>query len=413
MTWSRTVWWLLAAGFLLLPFSLTAGGRLGEPGFVAVSLGLPLVFLAALIFVMSGAAGIARLPRGLSLTLVAAAVHAGFIVWYSAYATSLGGMIARSAGALLGLAVFLYLCSLGASARGNDERYRRLLWVIAASGAILALYYSVNFAVRSLEFGLVAVIGSRTVGGLAALPWHASNVVGGAMLYPWCLMFLIEPRTRGERLALRVLMAVIALALLLTMSLGAIGSAIVFLLLAVPAGGRLRALGAVALSLAAAAVVLRLATGEHFGLVLQYAFELQNSRGDVTNNRMEGYVAALRYFAERPLEPVGYGAAAQIITPDGTHNIWLAYLLEMGPLGVASLAALVAMLVWRAALLTRSRARTDRRAGWLFVALLASVFLHMMVETPIYTQQAALYFWAAAGLLVWRSRTGTLNEAAP
>jgi O-antigen ligase len=394
----------VALGLLLLPFSTPSASTLGDGvTAVAIAYGLPFLALAALGIAGGILGGWIRVSRRTSWTLFFCAVHVAAIVWFAGYAGP-GRMIARSSGAVLGFALFLYLISVTDTRGTPTPWYERFLSLVVLSGGVLGAYYIVNFVVRAGQYGVGPVLASRVIGGLAALPWNASNVVAGAMLTPFCLSFLVSPRTARVDAALRAAVGLMAGGILLTMSLGAIATAAGFLVIAMPRGSRLKTFTGLVVLVVIAVGALRLWLGAEFATLLGLAFDLGSSAGGL--DRVELFFKpAFRIIASHPLSPVGYGNTP-LVLPGGAHNIWLAYMIEMGVVGVVSWAAVFGALGWRALRLMGRGEGRRRREGWLYLCWLAAIFTHMMVETPIYTQQAAVYFWAGAGLLVAASGRG-------
>lgn len=397
----RALAWALALSLLLLPFSTGHGRQVGgvAPGTEALIIpyALPTLLAAAALALAALARGARRVPFGLRYAVALAAVYAAVVTVFSTYSPSLAGFVYRATPTLIGFALFLHVLSVAGLPREAARReYVRLAGWVVASGAVLGAYYVVNFAVQTATHGIVPVLLSRTVGGLASLPWHASNVVAGVLLYPLvvCLALL---QLRAPRRALLVLAALLMIgAVALTMSKGAIGCMLVLLVghaLILPGATPKLAMAGGA---AAAIGVLALVMGEAFGTFVEVTTGTLG--GDWSDGRLERVADSFTYFLRRPWLPLGYGDSGAVID-GGSHNIWMAHLVEMGLAGVLGLAGVI-VHVAVAALLTAALARgSDRRTALLFLVGLAALLAHLAVETPLYTWQGTVYFWLLLGLM--------------
>ena len=411
----RAITGFVAGALLLLPFSTGNERQVGgaPPGTEAliVPYALPALALAALVIGASLLAGASRIRYSLRYAVGIAVVYVGVVCVFSAYSPSLLGFVYRVTPTLLGFALFLHVLSYASLPPpvSRLEVRRVAAWVVA-SGTVLGAYYIINFVVQTLTHGIVPVLLSRTVGGLASLPWHASNVVAGVLLYPIVIALALvhAPGRAGRSLVAGVL--VMTAAVLLTMSKGAIGAMLVVLAahtaLLRGARGKLLIVGTVLAGASALVLVL----GDAFGTF----FELTTGTlgGDWSDGRLDRVVEAFAYFRRHPWEPLGYGDSGAVIE-GGAHNMWMAHLLESGPAGVAAFVAVVGLVATRALGTARAVTGPDRRMALLYLAGLGGLTMHLMVETPIYTWQGTTYFWLLTALVTVHHEIAVAPDAVP
>ena len=392
---------LVGLSLLLLPFSTGHGRQVGgaPPGTEALIIpyALPRLGLAAASTIAALLLGARRLPSSVRYAVALGAAYSAVVCAFSLYSPSLAGFAYRILPTLLGFTLFLNVLSIAGMPRGQarPEAGHITNWLVA-SGAVLGAYYVVNFVVQTLIHGIVPVLLSRTVGGLASLPWHASNVVAGVILYP---LFVALARTHEmERVPRLFVLAILVMigGVLLTMSKGAIGCMLVVLVVHALLLRSVRGRLLMAAAAAGAVAVLYVALGDAFGTF----FEVTTGTlgGDWSDGRMERVADAIGYYLRRPWEPVGFADSGTVIA-GGAHNIWTAHLVESGLAGVLTFGGMIGLILVRSVLGALLGHAADRRTALAYLAGLAGVLAHMMVETPIYTWQGSIYFWVFAGLV--------------
>ncbi|MBI3945543.1 MAG: O-antigen ligase family protein [Armatimonadetes bacterium] len=244
----------MVAGVVLIPF--VPNKELGLP---LASYGQPVLFAMILL-----SAGLCWRRNGIPARHVRYAAMIGLLLLSAAASvvntTETRATIKQLTFLATGFGLYLYLISsLSPLQRDGARGVERVVGVLVLSATGLALFFLYNIVVQAARHGLMAVLTSRTHGGLMEIGFATSNPVAGVLVFP--LFVSIYAATCAESRAVRVLgvlgVCSIACAVLATLSRGTISCiaiGLVLLLLGVPgraARGALLVIGAAALVLLA------------------------------------------------------------------------------------------------------------------------------------------------------------------
>ncbi|MFD3455171.1 O-antigen ligase family protein [Streptomyces sp. NPDC058691] len=131
--------------------------------------------------------------------------------------------------------------------------------------------------------------------------------------------------------------------------------------------------------------------------------------------RGQAWEAALRIAAHNPLG-VGLGRAGAVVSAAvpgdrtfvHTHNMWLNWLVETGPLGLLGMLGITVV-----ALLSAARAAREKSViGTAGFAALTGFFLAAMVDHPANQDRIAIAFWLVLGLVMAEAPAGRRRPAA-
>lgn len=393
---------VLLVAMLLLPFSL-------DEDIVVFSFGLPVFALLALYYlarIFSSPTSIApRLPSILLLAITCL----GIMIATSWLAENPLRSLWRVAIHGVGILMLWYFCSQPSrgSAAQDLERYRGLIKILARSGALMGLYYVANIFYQSMDHGLETVLNQRWMGGLASLPWGASNTVAGALLIPFvaCLQVLAEPapKTRARALSARVeRVEWIAYALLIASGILAAVSrnaiTVMFLVFAIFLLRKATVGVLIAATAVGAFLLLSIDQDVVFSVIDQrvYGQDVQT-----LNQRLDIWSEYAAYISAAPFSPIGYYNTLFEFGYSG-HNFTLTTYVEQSLVGWLAAAALFIMLLARCGALAASPEPNDRVSGrFLFVGLLA-LAINLHFEDANFTQQYILYWWYFVGLICYR-----------
>lgn len=312
---------LLWIGYLGLPFSLLGNS------FVVLSLGFPFL-------VMSGLCGLILFIRSQSINreyLFLGAMFAIVPVITSLFAFDVGASLIRSMSGLFGYLIFICLISLYQRRKFilND-----CLYIITSSGVVLSLYYIVNFSLQSAQYGFSLVISERTVGGLASLPWGASNIISAVLLFSLIAsLHLINVNKKINLIHVSAL--IILLGIFLTLSRTGIFLSLLLLAFYFFQKNFLRKLPALLFI-----IVIFSALMYSWSVIDPLSFEsLLNDRVEVDggNGRLDIWKEKLEFLAENISNPIGYYSSLYVFNGVSAHNFYITTLIEQSFLGLLSL----------------------------------------------------------------------------
>lgn len=257
--------------------------------------------------------------------------------------------------------------------------------ILICSGAVLAVYFIVNFFLSSLELGIQQVILERYVGGAMSLPWGASNTIAQVLLLSAVSYTILDERRKSDFL----MFCLIAVGICLTFS----RSNMILLFLLFFVVFRVR-------QLLVAGVISGFVLGVFFAyMVIFVGWDLSgfdaflSSRTDVEvlatgNGRLQTLIEKIDYLTEHPFEPIGYYSSLFYFELSA-HNFWMTSLIEQ------SLAAVLVSLCFFF-FVGRTVFRRDRKVFFGFLIIMMA----LMVEDPHFTQQYITSFWVYLALLV-------------
>ena len=283
---------------------------------------------------------------------------------------------------VVGFVVYLGLICSVLSQRLSVQALARIL---IFSGAVLAMYFIVNFFLSSMEHGIQQVVLERYVGGAMSLPWGASNTIAQVLLLSAVSYTILEERRKFDFL----MFCLIAVGICLTFSRS--NMLLLFLLLFFVF--RMRQLIMVGF-------VSVFVLGVFFAyMVISVGWDLSgfdtflSSRTDVEllatgNGRLQTMIEKIDYLVDHPFEPIGYYSSLFHFELSA-HNFWMTSLIEE---------SLVAVLVSLGFFFFVGRTvfRRDRNVFFGFLIIMMA----LMVEDPHFTQQYITSFWVYLALLV-------------
>lgn len=288
------------------------------------------------------------------------------------------------------------------------REFARALTVLGAWLALNTIFEMVGPKALVLpRYVLAAADPEATATRRAMGPFLASEALGMVLLLAGFAGMLTAARDRGGWRRFGAVVAPLCfLSSILTMTRSVWLGAVVAVLVAVAASGRMRrsALGVVAAVVAGAAI----ATATLPEMVEDFFTRLSMSSS--LYDRANTNAAALRILAERPLEGIGWGRfildGAQWVrqSPDypltnvgiEVHNVFLSRAAELGvPGAVAFLVCLLAGPVW---ILVRTR-RTEAPEWWAFGIAALAIWLVPSLSSPNPYPLPNDLFWVISGML--------------
>ncbi|MBD9599027.1 hypothetical protein IB252_04135 [Pseudomonas sp. PDM10] len=283
---------------------------------------------------------------------------------------------------VVGFVIYLGLICSVLSQRLSVQALARIL---ICSGAMLAMYFIVNFFLSSMEHGIQQVLLERYVGGAMSLPWGASNTIAQVLLLSAVSYTILDERRKFDFL----MFCFIAVGICLTFS----RSNMLLLLLLFFVVFRMRQLVVVGfISVFVLGVFLAY-------MVISVGWDLSgfdtflSSRTDVEllatgNGRLQTMMEKIDYLVDHPFEPIGYYSSLFHFELSA-HNFWMTSLIEE---------SLVAVLVSLGFFFFVGRTvfRRDRSVFFGFLIIMMA----LMVEDPHFTQQYITSFWVYLALLV-------------
>ncbi|MGE5280434.1 MAG: O-antigen ligase family protein [Deltaproteobacteria bacterium] len=307
--------------------------------------------------------------------------------------------------------LYLFVVAGGALVLDDKARLKQLLGLILASALLAAAdaHYQLLsgrdfFSLRPLMTypgGLIIrVTGPFKQAALLAI--YLECVLAG------CAVFIAAPSSRRTRLAATAAGALLAAAILLTLtpaSLVVLAALFVFLTIAV------RRPGLNALFLALPAAFWSIPPGTRHALIRLLAQNL------VSRGRM--FLIGARLFLERPFLGHGlntfsadYAAAARPGDPfygaggPYAHDMYLQLACETGLVGLAAFLGLAAWLLHRLLKPEREdpQAPRDQRLRLALALSLIAYLIHGLFESSLQTSQGALIFWVLTGLAIAAGR---------
>ena len=370
----------LVGGMALLPFSTSP-----EVGGV-VAFGLPLLCFAAFGYLLE----LLRFGWRLTPGSLFGALYVVVILGFSVLAPDPVQSFARSVPNLISFAIFAGLIhELERGSRTTTE----VANLLVLSTFILAAYYCLNFALAAMSHGLGEVLVSRVVGGLAGLPWGASNTVAAVLVFgvASCLLLIQATSRRAYLYALGLLCMGVAL----TFSRG--GAVVVALVIALGSLSlpwrhkSLLVIGTLILTILAAFIWSSLSIDNTLDELISDRIETEGV--SAFGGRLEIWQERIELIAASPLEWVGYYGSLLAFDGVSAHNFLLTTWIETGPVGVFAALTLLGWplvrLLWRAL----SRRNPRQKEAFLLLVGLVGVLLNLMVEDPNFTQPYIVCFW--------------------
>jgi hypothetical protein len=365
---------LLWVGFLTLPFAL-----LGD-SLVVLSLGFPF-------FCICGFFGIFLFLKSQSLDRTALLLGLFFAITpliMSVFSPDVGASFIRAASGFVGFLIFAYSISIGKTKENLVQEYA---YMITMSGVILSLYYMINFLLKTLKYDFAMVIADRIVGGLASLPWGASNSISAVIFFSLVTsLYLIDYSKKQFWLYIFIFILVSGIALTLSrtgilISLGIL----VFYVFQKNFMSKLPILITATLI-----VVLSLvAWSANDSVSFQNVF---TDRLDVAdgNGRSESWIQKINYFSSNPTNPIGYYGSNYIFEGFTAHNFYITTLVEQSVIGILALSFVFYPFF-------RSKLFLGR--NMVLIVGLFLILFNLFFEDANFTQQYIFIFWIYFSLI--------------
>lgn len=388
---NRVSIWFGVMGILLMPFSTDP-----EDGLVVVAFGLPFILMAVILRAGSLSAVFKVMPNAQGLLEVAFLLC--LIVFLTAtFAPAPMASMSRAAVFLLGYFFAVWIMDVCR----DREAFKILAKSFFLGGCVLSAYYILNFAYKGVLLGFDLAILERYVGGVSALPWGASNVIGGVILLVLIAFFAFRKSMDNSWGWLVFLLC--SLAIVLTFSRAAIVLALAgFILLMLPtlskANFQATIIGSLILLIGLmVGLSWLLATApEAFEELLDSRFDADNLTGG--GGRMDIWIERIRDIPDALLVPNGYYSSLYVYDSVTPHNYWITVALEQGIWGFAVTIVFWGLLFRTFGALPHSRGASV--AGTKYRIIWAIVLAHMFVEDLIFIQPYVIYFWTLFGLTV-------------
>ena len=336
--------------------------------------------------------------RPIDILEAAAALFVFSMIGTSIWSPTLFASLARSLTNLLGLGVFLGAREIGAHGDAQKTIRTWLRNALLLSGAILSAYYLINVGLAVNEYGIARVLVERFVGGVASLPWGATNVVGACLMLP-LMAALTVPTRLGRWDWCAVVLIILAI---VSMSSRALLAILLLLLLGLAFIDKRKGLLAAIIAAAMIAVPIGFWIAAEEGEALEFLFAERTDADSLAtfNSRSDIWRLYWDRFLERGFSGVGYYGSVSSLESSG-HNLIITTMVEGGLIG------LVPTLLFFSAAFISALSNGGSRANRMTVLWLnreglcfALMFLNLMVEDPQYTYIYSAYFWIFLAVLM-------------
>lgn len=370
----------LLLGLLLTPFSTGV-----TSGYPVISFGLPFLLGAlALSTILPGRSAFV-LPRYVAPAVLSGAAVVLVMTLFTAVAPFPDRSVGRLMPNLIGFLLAFRLISL----YRDDPEYllKCALRLLVVSGAVMSAYYIVNLGLAISEYGLNAVMRARTVGGLASLPWGATNMISAALIFPHAACYLLRLRYKDRFVGPTLFLILFTVVLTLSRSGLLVHGAL--LVAACLFGGYYRFLlyGIVSV----AVFVIGYAQVDPDSLSQLFDARLSTG-GDLSNGRLESFRAKTAYVAENLMTPIGYYGSLFVFDGLTAHNFVLTLLVEQGALGFLCFVVFILSTVYAMAR-QRAVSEIDARCRRFLFTGGGLAFVNLMVEDANFSQPYIVYFW--------------------
>lgn len=317
---------LLYIACLLLPFSTSR-----DTGLV-FSPGIPIFYFASLVLLFSRRQS--SISRGNIYFLVSLFLMMMLPAVFSIITPNAAAALWRATAYIFGFAIILY------SVFAKDDKYLNLR--IYNSIKILtlstSLYYIINFMLKAFRYGISEVALDRGSGGLAELPWGASNLVA-AVIFLGIISILdqflnVKTRSRHDPAILFIAMLAIVLTFSRTVILGLL-FIILFILIYKKSVGILSSLLIIVGLMFTVYSNLEGPEKQSMDILLSDRFNT-NSASDF-NGREQIWREYIDYYSIDH-SPIGYFAGLDKFSHSG-HSLYISTLIEQGVIGIAAIVA--------------------------------------------------------------------------
>lgn len=314
---------LLFSGYVLLPFS-TAPSDGG-----VVSFGLPLLAAYSLLLIPFIVLNLKEIPTP------AIVLGGGYVFSMGlslVFAPELIKSIARFLPNLLGF--FIFLGSILLLKKGLLKKVF-VLKVFMIFGGCLASYYIINFYYQSINHGLEVVLLERYTGGLAGLPWGASNVISAVLFFS--IFATIQLYAIGQNRVYLLFILMMIVSIILTLSRAGLILLLISFVFSLFSKNMRKSFAPVLLSVFTLAFILLLLTiGDVRSVSVDHLIQSRISSENITsvNSRFDSWLEKIEYISRNPFGPIGYYGSLFIFDGLTSHNFLITSFLEMSFLGL-------------------------------------------------------------------------------
>lgn len=371
---------LLLLGLLLVPFSTSV-----DSGYPVISFGLPLLLLALAFAVTYPVGNAFSLPKSVAPALMAGGAIVVVMGAFTFNAPYVDRSLARLAPNLI--CFFLVFRLVRIYFNDRDFAIENGLRALAMSGAVMALYYILNMTVAVIQNGVDAVLLERYTGGLAALPWGASNNVSAALVFPHAACHALRWRCRDRWSGPLLFLILLAVAMTFSRA-GMLVHGMLFLSACILCRNY-RYLFASMLVLVALLWLSAHHLQEYLDLLMSTRFSPDR---EISNGRLDSFSAKSAYFLDHMMAPIGYYGSLFIFNGLTAHNLFLTVLVEQGFPGLIAMLLFLAAC-WYALFRTRKLPPADMVFRRILAAGAIFSFTNLMVEDAYFTQPYIIYFW--------------------
>lgn len=370
----------LISGLFLTPFSTGV-----TSGYPVISFGLPFLFLALLLSVATPGGAAFALPRPIAPALLAAGAVVFVMALFSFDSPFPDRSVGRLVPNIIGFALVFRLMSI----YRKDPEYllKGALRLLAISGAILSIYYIINLGIAVSQFGLNAVMRARTVGGLAALPWGATNMISAVLIFPHIACYLLRLRYKDRWIGPALFLILFTVVLTLSRSGILVHGMLLFTAGLLAGYYRFLLYGLVSVAL----FLVGYAQIDPDGLSQLFDARL-NPGGDVSNGRLDSFREKAAFVAENLMTPIGYYGSLFVFNGLTAHNFVLTLLIEQGLLGFVCFLFFASSAMY-ALFRRRNVSELDATCRRLLFVGSGLAFVNLMVEDANFSQPYIVYFW--------------------
>ncbi len=371
---------ILLIGFMILPFSTGI-----ESGLV-ISPGLPLIILAVLV-IMITRHKMHFAGKFYLITILILVIFAFTNLFTSFVSIDAPSSLWRSSLNVLGLLIFIIFIHYD---KFKLDKRKFLARIIVSYGTMISSYYIINFIFQAIKYGLGRVLLERFVGGLASLPWGASNVIAACLLMATIVACVEYLKTQRNSLAVSIIIMSLAILLTFSRTVGIVFMLFLFGFVIISRKIKLVLTLILLVGITIYVTISDLTRGSSSDLSNFLSERLGNTDLNNANGRYDIWSSFMSYYIDHPLSINGYYSSLEKFGYSG-HNIILTTLVEQGMFGVIALLLLTNLLlysIWQ--MLKRIK---TRREGILLLLGFICIVIGLQFEDPNFTQQYILMFW--------------------
>lgn len=383
------------AGLLFLPFSTGASDKS-----VVISFGLPFFLVAGYLVIMYLLRKGFNFAPQLRATLFLSTMFAGVMTVTAFFSLNVIASLARVLPNLIGYLIALFILSFVSEDTGKRLRcLNKMTQALAISGAILAVYFSVNFFVAVKNNSLVEVIIQRYTGGLMSLPWGASNVVVAPLFVPLFAQFARQYLGDRSKLGNLIIVASIITAVIISQSRTVLLLLIIAFLTIAALKQNVKFILILALVVIASLSVLYQYDDDVFNFIVESRVTKSEDLSSF-NSRPELWQENILYFLRDPLSFAGYYGSPYTMLGVSSHNILLTTLVEQGIAGFCVFVLLVTNYFYCGISACFKGNALQRKIAPVFLLGMAMMLVNLQLEDANFTQQYTIYFWIYFGISV-------------